>query len=169
MAIDPQSQTSGSSSANDLRFRRMLTFFTALSLAVAYGWLAGFVRQSNGNLSFQWRWLIVAWVFIGIVSSVYFWHKIWPPENHPRASRKDKVKGSLALVLPGVWWLIFPLLSLSGQHGYAVVEGLIPVVIVLSYGAWMVTHLVKSFEKEDEFDLNSLNANPNDDEKDLKK
>jgi len=166
---DTQSQTDQSPSVNDLRFRRMVIVFTALSLAAAYGWLAGFVRQPDGDLSFQWRWLIIVWVLIGIVSPIYFWRKIWPPENHPASTRKDKVKGSIALLLPGVWWMIFPLLSLSGQHGYAVIEGLIPVVLVLSYGAFMITHLVKGFEKEDEFELNSEKAALDDNENDLEK
>jgi len=164
MDTDPQLKTVQPPSADDIRLRRLIILFTAVSLAAAYGWLAGFVRQPDGDLDFHWRWLIAAWVLIGIVSSVYFWRKIWP-ENRPRTTRKDKVKGSLALLVPGVWWLIFPLRSLSGQHGYSVYGGLIAAVIVLSYGALMITHLVKSFEEEDAFDLNSEKANPGDDSK----
>jgi hypothetical protein len=141
--------------ANDLRFRRMVVLGTTLSLAVAYGWLAGFARQPDGDLSFEWRWPILAWAFIGLGSTVYFWRAIWPPQNRT-ATRRDIVMGSVVVLLPGLWWLIFPLRSLSGQHAHEVITGLIAAAIVLSFGAWMVARLIRSFENEDAEDLKNL-------------
>lgn len=135
--------------ANDGPFRRMMTVSTAASLAAAYGWLAGFVRQPDGDLSFHWRWLVLPWALIGLAGTIYFWRKIWPPPHRPDATRKDIVKGALALVLPGLWWLLFPLRSLSGQHFWQVVEGLSIAAIVLSFGAFMVIRLARAFEEDD--------------------
>lgn len=135
--------------ASDAPFKRMITLSTALSLGLAYGWLAGFVRQPNGDLSFAWRWLVLPWALIGLGSTAYFWRKVWPPPRRPDATRKDIVKGSLALALPGLWWLLFPLRSLSGQHFWQVVEGLSIAAIVLTFGAFMVMRLGKAFEEDD--------------------
>lgn len=134
--------------ASDVLFKRTVIASTAFALAVAYGWLAGFVRQPNNDLSFQWRWLILPWAFVGLASTIYFWRKIWPPESRPRAPRKDIVKGSLALLLPGLWWLLFPLRSQSGGHRWDVIKGLVAAALVLTFGAWMVFHLGKAFEKD---------------------
>jgi hypothetical protein len=129
----------------EILFRRIVSVSTALSLAVAYGWLAGFVRQANGDLNFQWRWLVAVWAVIGLVTTIYFWRKIWPPGDG-MATRRGVLKGALALVLPGVWWLIFPLRSQSGQHLWQVVEGLIAAALVLTFGAWMIIRLGRAFE-----------------------
>ena len=134
------------SPASDVLFRRIVTVFTALSLAGAYAWLAGFVRQPNGDLLFQWRWPVPLWALIGFVSTAYFWQKIWPRDQ--AATRKGIVKGSIALLLPGLWWLLFPLRSLSGQHFWDVTKGLIAAAIVLSFGAWMVIRLGRGFEDD---------------------
>lgn len=155
MPANPRPPTAQPPDVNDVRFRRMVVVGTALSLAVAYGWLAGFVRQPDGDLAFQWHWPILAWALIGLGSTVYFWRAIWPPQNRT-ATRKDIVLGSVVAVLPGLWWLIFPLRSLSGQHAHEVTEGLIAAAIVLSFGAWMVFHLIRSFENEDAQDLKNL-------------
>jgi hypothetical protein len=144
----------------------MVVVGTALSLAVAYGWLAGFARQADGDMSFQWRWPIVLWAFIGLASTFYFWHAVWPPQHD--ATRRDNVRGSLALLLPGLWWIISPLRSLSGQHAHEVIEGLVAAALVLSFGAWMIIHLARSFEAEDAEDLKNLGPDTSDD-KDLKK
>ena len=133
----------------------MVVAGTALSLAAAYGWLAGFARQPNGDLSLQWRWPILLWVLIGLGSTVYFWRAIWPPRNQP-VTRKGVVLGTIVLLLPGLWWFILPLRSLSGQHARQVITGLIAAAIVLSFGAWMVIRLVRSFENEDAEDLKNL-------------
>jgi hypothetical protein len=137
------------SDQRDLLFRRMVIWFTALSLAGAYGWLAGFVRQPNGDLTFHWRWLVLVWALIGLFSTVYFWRKIWPPGNRA-ATRKGIVEGSIAAGLPGLWWLIFPLRSQTGQHLWQVVEGLTAAAIVLTFGAWMIIRLMKGFEDDKE-------------------
>jgi hypothetical protein len=139
----------------------MVVVFTALSLAVAYGWLAGFVRQANGGLSFEWQWPIAPWALGGAASAIYFWRKIWPLPNQPDATRKDVVKGFVVLLVPGLWWLVLPLRSFSGQHFWDVVKGLTAAIIVLSFGAWMVIHLGKSFERVDAEDLERENEREN--------
>lgn len=141
--------------ANDIRFRRIVVAGTAVSLAVAYGWLAGFARQPDGDLSFEWRWPILLWVFIGLGSTIYFWRAIWPPKNQT-ATRRNIVPGVIVVALPGLWWLIFPLRSLSGEHAREVITGLIAAAIVLSFGAWMVIRLIRSFENEDSEDLKNF-------------
>lgn len=138
-------------SDGDILFRRMAIWFTALSLAAAYGWLAGFVRQSNGDLTFHWRWMVPVWAFVGLASTIYFWHKIWPP-GIGVATRRGIIEGVIALALPGFWWLIFPLRSQSGQHLWQVVAGLTAAVLVLSFGAWMIIRLGKAFEDDKEAD-----------------
>lgn len=133
----------------DLAFRRMFSVSTAASLALAYGWLAGYVRQPNGDLTFHWRWMVLIWAFIGFVSTIYFWRKVWPPGNRA-TTRKGIIEGTIALALPGIWWLIFPLRSQSGEHLREVLAGLIAAAIVLSFGAWMIFRLGRAFEKDDE-------------------
>lgn len=142
--------------AEDRPLRRIITISTAISLAAAYGWLAGFVRQSDGGLTFQWRWPILLWALVGLVSTAYFWQKIWPPDNR-QAPRKDIVKASIAIALPGLWWLVFPLRSLSGDRFWQVVEGLSVAALVLTFGAWMVIRLGRAFEKNDDPDSNPKN------------
>lgn len=134
---------------SDRSFRRMVSVSTAVSLAAAYGWLAGYVRQPNGDLNFHWRWMVLIWAFIGYISTVYFWHKIWPPGNRA-STRKGVIEGSVALALPGIWWLIFPLRAQSGQHLWQVLEGLSAAVLVLSFGAWMIFRLGRAFEDDKE-------------------
>ena len=153
--------------ASDVLFRRIVTVFTALSLAGAYGWLAGFVRQPNGDLQFQWRWPVLLWVLVGFFSTAYFWMKIWPPEDRA-ATRKGIVKGSIALLVPGLWWLLFPLRSLSGQHFWDVTKGLIAAAIVLSFGAWMVIRLGRGFEDDAAGDIPPENPESGGDEKNPK-
>ncbi|HEV2318699.1 MAG TPA: hypothetical protein VGV18_03050 [Verrucomicrobiae bacterium] len=138
---EPQRQTG----PGEIHFRRIVSISTALSLAVAYGWLAGFVRQPNGKLTFQWRWLVAVWALTGIVTTIYFWRKIWPPVDRA-ASRRGIVKGTVALALPGIWWLIFPLRSQSGQNLWQVIEGLAAAALVLTFGAWMLIRLGRAFE-----------------------
>ncbi len=141
-------ETSQPTSASDVLFKRMFVVFTALSLAGTYGWLAGFVRQPNGDLIFHWRWMVLLWAVIGFASTVYFWRKIWPPQNRV-ATRKDILIGTLALLLPGLWWLIFPLRSISGENRWSVITGLAIAAAVLTFGAWMVTRLGKAFEADE--------------------
>jgi hypothetical protein len=131
----------------DTLFRRMAIWFMALTLAATYGWLAGFVRQPNGGLIFHWRWLVLLWACIGFASTFYFWHKIWPPEDRP-ATRKGIIEGSIALAVPGLWWLIFPLRSQSGQHLWEVIVGLTAAVVVLSFGAFLIFRLGRAFEDD---------------------
>jgi len=139
----------------------MVIVFTALSLAAMYGWLACFDRQPNGDFYFHWRWSALPWIFIGFGSNAYFWRKIWPPAGRAQATRKDIIKGSAALLLPCLWWLAFPLRFLSGQHFWDVVEGLVAAAAVLTFGAWMVTRLIKAFEQSDADGLNAPNpTNP---------
>lgn len=136
--------------ADDRPFRRMIVVSTAMSLAVAYGWLAGFVRQPDGDLIFHWRWLIVLWAAIGMVSTVYFWRKVWPIRRQTAPPHKDIAKGTIVLLAPGLWWLLFPLRSLSGEHFLQVMEGLIAATLVLGFGAWMLYLLGKAFEANDD-------------------
>jgi hypothetical protein len=137
------------SEPRDLAFRRMVSVSTALSLAAAYGWLAGFVRQANGDLTFHWRWLVPVWAFVGFASTIYFWRKIWPPGNR-ETTRRGVVEGTVALAVPGIWWLIFPLRSQSGEHLWQVVEGLTAAILVLTFGAWMIIRLGKALEDDKE-------------------
>ena len=152
---DPLSNVSNTQ-ATDVLFRRMVIISTALSLAAIYGWLACFDRQSNGDLYFHCRWNGLLWIFIGLGTTLYFWQKIWPPENVPAAARKEIIKGSVALVIPALWWAVFPLRFLSGQHFWDVVIGLAAAVTVLSFGACMVIRLINAFERSDREDLNAL-------------
>ncbi len=133
----------------DLLFRRMIIWFTAVSLAPTYGWLAGFVRQPNGGLTFHWRWMVLLWALIGFFSTIFFWRQVWPPENRP-ATRKGIIGGSIALALPGIWWLIFPLRSQSGQHLWQVIAGLTAAALVLSFGAFLIFRLGRAFEDDKE-------------------
>jgi hypothetical protein len=156
MPTDPKS--SAPTVATDVLFKRMITIFTDLSLAAAYGWLACFDRQIDGNVIFHWRWVAVPWILVGFGSTAYLWYKVWPPENRPGATRKDIIIGSLVFIIPCLWWLTFPLRFLSGQHFWDVAEGLIAAAIVLSFGAWMVIRLIKAFETSDVKESKSENA-----------
>ncbi|MGA2867682.1 MAG: hypothetical protein ABSF34_00785 [Verrucomicrobiota bacterium] len=144
--------------STDALFKRMIIVSTALSLVTAYGWLAGFERQPGGDFSFHWRWNILLWAFIGFISNAYFWRKVWPVAGRAAAMRKDIIKGSAALLLPGLWWITFPLRFLSGQHFWDVVIGLAAAATVLSFGAWMVIRLIKAFERSDLEDLKALDS-----------
>ena len=136
--------------ADDAPFKRIIVVGTTLSLGAVYGWLAGFVRQPDGDLIFHWRWLVLVWALIGLGTTAWFWRKIWPQAGRPAVTRKDIVLGSLALALPGLWWLIFPLRSMRGQpHFWEVVTGLSIAAVVLTFGAFMIFRLVKGFEEED--------------------
>lgn len=135
------------SSGGDALFRRMAIWFTVVILTAAYGWLGGFVRQADGGLIFHWRWLVLIWACIGFFTTIYFWHKVWPPEDRP-PGRKGIIEGVIALALPGVWWLILPLRAQSGQHLWEVVMGLTAAVLVLSFGAFLVYHLGRAFEDD---------------------
>jgi hypothetical protein len=146
MPENSQTPTPAPPEVSDAPLKRMIVLSTALSLGLAYGWLAGFVRQPNGDLAFQWRWLVLLWAVIGFASTAFFWRKVWPPPRRPDATRKDIVLGSIVLALPGLWWLIFPLRSLSGQHFWQVVLGLSIAAVVLSFAAFMVIRLGKAFE-----------------------
>jgi hypothetical protein len=90
--------------AGDILFRCRVSVFTALCLAATYGRPGEFVRQSDGILSFHWRWMAIVWTSIGPVSSVYLWRKIWPSGNRV-AARKSIVEGIITLAVPGIWWL----------------------------------------------------------------
>lgn len=142
----------------DLLFKRFVTWSTAICLAAAYGWLAAYQGHADDGLSFHWRWLSFFWVIIGAGSSIYFWHQVWPPPGHPAAQRKGIIKGLIIFVLPGLWWLVYPLLFLKGQQFWDVISGLLVVAAALSFGAWMIRRLVKAFEASDDYDLNTLDS-----------
>jgi hypothetical protein len=107
------------------------------------------VRQPDGDFTIRWRWMVLVWAFVGLASTVYFWHKVWPPGTRA-ATRKGIIKGAIALALPGVWWLILPLRSQSGQHLWQVLEGLTAAALVLTFGAWMIFRLGRAFEDDKE-------------------
>ncbi|MGH7941881.1 MAG: hypothetical protein ACREFR_12510 [Limisphaerales bacterium] len=123
----------------------MVIWFTTLSLALAYGWLAGFVRQPDGDLTFHWRWRVAIWAFIGLASAAYFWGKAWRSDNR-KPPRLGLLKATVVLAVPGIWWLIFPLRSLSGERFWQVIEGLAVAAVVLAFGAWMILRLARAFE-----------------------
>jgi hypothetical protein len=150
---ESKSTISPDTSSTDILFRRMLIISTALSLAAAYGWLGCFDREAGGNLYFHWRWNGLFWVFIGFGSCLYFWRKVWPPENRLTVTRRSIVTGSVVLALPCIWWITFPLRFMSGQHFWDVVIGLAAAAMVLTFGAWMVTRLILAFERSDQEDL----------------
>ena len=133
--------------------RRVVLIGTVLSLAIAYGWMASFERQPGGEMAFRWGWPTLVWCLIGTGSCLYFWRKIWPPDNRPPATRRDIIIGLTVLLLPCLWWLTFPLRFLSGQTFWDVSGGLVFAALVLCFGAWMVTRLVKAFEHTDTEDL----------------
>lgn len=152
MAINPQPPLNPTppapDPASDVPFKRMITVSTALSLGAAYGWLAGFVREANGDFSFHWRWLVALWAVIGFLSTAFFWRKVWPPPQRPAATRRDIVIGAMALGVPAVWWLLLPLRSYSGEHFREVMTGLTAAALVLTFGAWMVMRLGRAFEAD---------------------
>lgn len=133
--------------ARDILFRRMAIWFTSLILALAYGWLGGFVRESNGGLTFHWRWLVLIWAVIGFVITVYFWRKIWPPDNRA-VTRRGVVIGAIGVAVPALWWLTFPFRALSGQHLWEVLAGLTAAAVVLTFGGWMIYRLGRAFEDD---------------------
>lgn len=133
--------------------RRVVVIGTVLSLAIAYGWMASFERQPGGEMTFHWGWPTLVWCLIGIGSCLYFWRKIWPPDDRSRPSRREIIIGSMVLLLPGLWWLTLPLRFLKGQTLKDVGSGLVVAALVLSFGAWVVTRLVKAFEHTDAEDL----------------
>ena len=135
--------------------RRVVVIGTVLSLAIAYGWMASFERQPGGEMAFHWGWPTLVWCLIGTGSCLYFWRKIWPPDDRSRPTRRGILIGSLALLLPGLWWLTLPLRFLSGQTLKDVSGGLVVAALVLSFGALVVTRLVKAFEHTDAEDLAS--------------
>jgi hypothetical protein len=154
----PDPDQSPTAKASDALFKQIIIVSCASSLAMMYGWLACFDRQPDGDFHFHLRWLGLLWFVIGFGSTTFFWRKIWPPQNDPTATRKDVVIGSIVLVVPGLWWLTFPLRFLSGQHFWDVMTGLIAAAMVLSFGAWMVIKLIKAFEQSDTSDLNASDA-----------
>jgi hypothetical protein len=144
--------------ATEVLFRRIIIISTELSLAGMYGWLACFDRQLSGDVFFHWRWIGLVWAGIGYGSCWYFWHKIWPASETVTATRGDILKGSAVLAVPCLWWITFPLRFLSGQHFWDVLAGLVAAATVLSFGAWMMTRLIKAFERSDKEDLNALDS-----------
>lgn len=139
--------------ADNALLRRVVIISTILSLATADGWMASFERQPGGELSCRWCWATLIWSLIGGGTCFYFWRQIWPPRDFPRASRKHIIIGSVVVLLPCLWWLTFPLRFLSGQNFWDVTCGLIAAAMVLSFGAWMVTKLIRAFERSDTLDL----------------
>ena len=150
--MTPGQNPSSETVATDTLFKRMIVIAMTLSLAGMYGWLACFTRLPNGDFHFQWSWLALLWIAIALVSSIYFWRKIWPPTGD--STRKDVIKGLIVLLLPCVWWLLLPLRFMSGQHFWDVMAGLIAAAMVLSFGAWMVIRLIKAFEGNEAEDFN---------------
>jgi hypothetical protein len=143
---------------SDLLFKRLITWSTAICLAAAYGWLASYERQADGSLHFHWRWLSLFWIIIGVGSSMYFWHQIWPPPGYPVADRIGIIQGLVVFILPGLWWVIYPLRFLKGEQFWDVLTGLMVVAMALSLGAWMIARLVKAFEASDAYDLTTLDS-----------
>ena len=133
--------------------RQVVVIATILSLATAYGWMASFDRQPGGDMASHWSWATAIWGLVGAASSIFFWRKIWPPKDRPPSTRGQIIAGSVVLLLPGLWWLTSPLWSLSRQTFRDVGTGLVAAAMVLTFGAWMVTRLIKAFESSDTQDL----------------
>jgi hypothetical protein len=104
-------------------------------------------------MTFRWGWPTLVWCLIGTGSCLYFWRKIWPPDDRSRPTRWEIIVGSLVLLLPSLWWLTLPLRFLKGQTLRDVGSGLVVAALVLSFGAWVLTRLVKAFEHTDAEDL----------------
>jgi hypothetical protein len=144
------------STKSDCIFKRIITIFTSLGLAVLYGWLACLVRQPDDGFNFQWRWSGLIWAIIGLGSTAYFWYKIWPKTRPARADRVNDLKGALAFALPNLWWLTLPLRPHSDQYSWGELTGFIaPLAIVICYEQVLV-RLVKTFQRVDAEDLKAL-------------
>ena len=142
--------------SSDAQVKRPVTIVPAVCLAALYGCIACLDRRNDGLFHFHWHWLALLWIIIGACSSMYFCHKMWPPPRYPAATRKGVIKGLIVLIVPALWWLAFALRFLIGGHFWDAVTPFIAVAMALSYGAWMVTRLLKLFESSDEYDLNAL-------------
>jgi hypothetical protein len=142
----------------NLWYKRIVTVLAAACLGAMYSWLACFMPSTEGSSHFHWRWMALLWIIIGVGSSTFFWHKIWPPSHYPAVSKNGIIKGIVALILPAIWWLAFPLRFWVGEHYWNIITAFVLVAMALSYGAWMITRLVKAFEQSDEYDLSILKS-----------
>jgi hypothetical protein len=145
-------------SKRDDLFRRRVTIATAVCLAAGYGLLDCFYHRENIGIQFHWRWSALLWIMIGEGSATFFWHKIWPPQNYPAATRKGVIIGAIVFVLPALWWLAPPLRFLIGRHFGDAAPALVVVAMAVSCGVWLITRLIKAFQSSDEFDLNALKS-----------
>ncbi len=87
------------STKSDCIFKRIITDFTSLGLAVLYGWLACLVRQPDDGFDFQWRWSGLIWAIIGLGSTAYFGTKSGRKHVLSSSDRVNDLKGSLAVGL----------------------------------------------------------------------
>lgn len=137
-------------------FKQAIIISTALSIAVMYGWLAGFETEADGGFRFHWCWPQIIWTVIGYLSTAYFWHKAWPAKRHAAAGRRDIFKATVVFAVPFLWWATLPLRLDSGPDLKDVITGVIAAVIVLSFVGWMLFRLFKAFEDTDKYDLEHL-------------
>jgi hypothetical protein len=141
-----------------LWYKRVVTVLSAACLGAIYSWLACFEPSTEGASHFHWRWMALLWIIIGVGSSTFFWHKIWPPSHYPIASRNGIIKGLVMILVPMLWWLTLPLRHLVGERCWNIITAFAAVAMALSYGAWMITRLLKFFESSDEYDLKILSS-----------
>jgi hypothetical protein len=142
---DKQSSTDGG-------LKRAIIVSTTLLMAAVFGWLACIDRKENGDLDFRWHWGASLWIAIGLGCTFYFWRQVWPQNDSPDGKRKRLIKGWAAFLIPSLIWMTYPLRFFSGKHFTDVLAGLTAAAIVLTFGGWMLSRLIKGFNKNEPAD-----------------
>ena len=148
MTFNTNTRPEPPAASNDAGFRRVFVISSTLILATVFGWLGCLVRQTNGNVLFEWQWRALIWFAIGIGSTVYFWRQIWPAQNITRTAKRQ-IKGWVVLAIPCVIWMAYPLWFISGRQLSDVFVGLMLAVVVLTGGGLMVYKLIRGFENDE--------------------
>jgi hypothetical protein len=131
-------------------FRLAVVVATALVFAAMFGWLACIQRMENGEVEFHWQRRTWLWIAIGIAGPLYFWRQIWPAQNVSQSGAgKRTIKGWAALLIPSLFWVVYPLWFISGPQLLNVGIGLGIAVTALTLGGWMIFRLIQGFAGEE--------------------
>jgi len=128
--------------------RQVVVIATILSLATAYGWMASFDRQPGGDMASHWSWATAIWVWSARRAAF---------SSGARSGRPRIARRPLAAKSSPVPWFCccrpmvadFSLVVFITPNFRDVGTGLVAAAMVLTFGAWMVTRLIKAFESSD--------------------
>ena len=144
------SQRASTAAGGARTFGRIAAVATGLSFAIVLGSVSCVVWLPGAGLGFQWRWIALLWMGVGLAAGGYLWLLIGRLEAAPsRAARRRLVVYCILLLLGGLSVFAYPFRFVPREKFGDVLIGLAAALFALSFAGWMLFQLCRALSKND--------------------